>query len=102
MALINIDSALADTIRFLKSAPVGGGIEMMSYKRNRIIAVIVQESGNYLVRERGYIVEEQELQQEQLQKHLKKRMKHEFPRSRKIRLFKFKNENELDRVHQKI
>lgn len=102
MALINIDSALADTMRFLKSAPVGGGVEMMSYKRNRIIAVIVRESGNYLVRERGYLEDEQEVSEDNLSKFLKKRMKYEFPRSRKIRLFKFKNENELDRVHQKI
>ncbi len=102
MALINIDSALTDTIRFLKSAPVGGGIEMMSYKRNRTIAVIVLDNDCYLVRERGYIEEEQNLQAAHLQKHLKKRMKYEFPRSRKIRLFKFTNENELDRVHQKI
>lgn len=102
MALINIDSALTDTIRFLKSAPVGGGVEMMSYKRNRIIAVIVLDNCNYLVRERGYIEDEQELQAANLQKHLKKRMKHEFPRSRKIRLVKFANTNELDRVYQKI
>ena len=74
----------------------------MSYKRNRIIAVIVQENGKYLVRERGYIEKEEEISVDFLQKHLKKRMKYEFPRSRKIRLFKFKDINELDRIHQKI
>ncbi len=102
MALTNIDSALSDTIRFLKSISAGGGIELMSYKRNRTIAVIVLENGNYLVRERGYLENDEEIPADLLQKHLKKRMKHEFPRSRKIRLFKFRKASELDRIHQKI
>lgn len=102
MALINIDAALNDSIRLIKKAPINGGIEIMSYKRNRTVALIRLSEDTVTVLEKGYLVEENEVKIEQLAKRLKPIFKREFPRSRKVRFFKFKSTSELERIHQKI
>lgn len=43
MALVNIATILADTLRALKKIEPPGGIEFLSYKRNRTIAMIKRE-----------------------------------------------------------
>lgn len=102
MALVNIDTVQFELKRYLKSCPIGGGLEIMSYKRNRTVAVILKESDRLLVIEKGYQVQEFEFSSENLSKKLKPILKREFPRSRKLRLFKFKDQLELERIHQKI
>lgn len=102
MALINIDSILSETKRRLATTLVGAGVELMSYKRDRTIAIIAIEGGAFCLRERGFRDTEKIITSDQLGKHLKKLIKIEFPRSRKIRLHKFSNEEELNRVHQKF
>lgn len=102
MALVNIEMVLAELKRYLKACPIGGGIELMSYKRNRTIAVIRSSKESLRIKEKGYNVEEVAIDYAQLDKKLKKMMKREFPRSRKIRLHKFNHEDELERIHQKI
>ncbi len=102
MALVSIEMVLAELKRYLKVCPKGGGMELMSYKRNRTIAVIKSSEDSLRIIEKGYIVEETTVKSAQLEKKLKKLMKREFPRSRKIRLHKFNHEDELERIHQKI
>lgn len=102
MALLNIDTVIRETIRALKETCPGGGIEIMSYKRNRTVAVIMETSGQVTVREKGYLDEEETINADTLPKNLKKRIKREFPRSRKLRLVKFTDTSELERIHQKI
>ena len=102
MALINIDTIIQETRRQLKKMQAPGGIELLSYKRNRSIAILLLADGRYLVRENGYRTEEKSLQPDELPRDLKVRVKREFPRSRKVRLFKFQDPAQLDRIHQKI
>lgn len=102
MALVNIDVVLAQLKRHVKGCAVGGGMELMSYKRNRTIAIIKIEEDSFRIIQKGYENTEYMCAADQLEKRLKKIMKHEFPRSRKIRLHKFTSETELDRIHQKI
>lgn len=102
MALVNIDTVLFELKRYLKTCPLGGGLEIMSYKRNRTVAVILKEPDKFLVLEKGYKVLEFEFSRDNLTKKLKPVLKREFPRSRKLRLFKFKEQAELERIHQKI
>lgn len=102
MALLNIDTVIRETIRSLKETAIGGGVEIMSYKRNRIVAIIVERNELLTIREKGYLDEEESTSFEALPKNLKKRIKREFPRSRKLRLVKFADASELDRIHQKI
>ena len=77
MALVNITTIITDTKRVLQKIDPPGGVELLSYKRNRGIA-------------------------DNLVKELKPLIKHEFPRSRKVRLIKFSDPQELERSHQKI
>ena len=102
MALVNIDTALGDAIRLITKAPQGGGVEIMSYKRNRTVALVRLAGERVLLRERGYVDDEDEVNFDQLQKRLKNVFKREFPRSRKVRFNKFSDPAELERLHQKI
>ncbi len=102
MALINIETALKDAIRYIGKAPVDGGIEIMSYKRNRTVALIRLSGHRVLLREQGYVNDDTEVDLDVLSKKLKPAIKREFPRSRKVRFFKFATVAELDRIHQKI
>ncbi|HEB51432.1 MAG TPA: hypothetical protein ENI89_12575 [Desulfobulbus sp.] len=102
MALVNRESVITQVRRLLRKTAPPGGVEMMSYKRNRTIALILRENGAILVRERGYVTGEQEVAPEELGRLLKTLIRREFPRSRKIRLHRFADPAELDRIHQKI
>ena len=102
MALVNKDAVLKDCLRALKKVALHEGIELLSYKRNRTIAIIRLGMDNFLVRENGYIIEEMVVPQENLAKTLKIRIKREFPRSRKVRFFRFHDPEELNRQKQKI
>lgn len=102
MALINIDNIIHDILRLLKNTDINAGIEIMSYKRNRAISITRCNDKNFLVIENGYVHEENTISKDQLGKHLKKLVKREFPRSRKVRIFKFTNPEQVKRHHQKI
>ncbi len=102
MSLINIGSVRSQALRLLDRIEPPGGIELLSYKRNRSVAIIHQHDGGYLVREIGYEEQEVVADRDQLPRLLKTVIKREFPRSRKVRLFKFRNPAELDRPRQKI
>jgi len=102
MSLVNIDSIRRQTLRLLDRIDPPGGIELLSYKRNRSVAIVCLGDGNFFVREKGYDVQEIHVGRDRLPRILKAMIKKEFPRSRKVRLFKFQDMAELDRVHQKI
>ena len=102
MALVNIATIIADTRRVLRKIDPPGGVELLSYKRNRSIAIIKKTANRILIREQGYSDQEYEISPDNLGKELKIMIKREFPRSRKVRLSKFHDLEELDRDRQKI
>lgn len=102
MALVNIDTALRDAVRIISKCPENSGVELLSYKRNRTVALIRLSDSTIHIRENGYIVEESDIDMSELQKKLKTIIKREFPRSRKVRFFKFSSPDELIRIRQKI
>lgn len=102
MALINIESALQEALRIITVCPAGSGIELMSYKRNRSVALIRSSDKSVILKENGYIDRTTDLEISALKKKLKAAISREFPRSRKIRFHRFSSANELERIHQKI
>jgi hypothetical protein len=102
MALVNIDSLLRITLQKLENIRPPQGIELLSYKRNRSIAVFLLPDGTFRVREHGYREEEVTLGQDGLAKHLKQAIKCEFPRSRKVRLYNLENPGELGQNRKKL
>jgi hypothetical protein len=102
MALVNIDTVLRNLLQKLRKLNPPQGIELLSYKRNRSIAVLLLEDGKILVRERGYRDEEQIIDKTMLSKCLKSLIKYEFPRSRKVRVYQVDDPLELERVRKKL
>lgn len=102
MALVNVDSVIRSLLQKLEKLRPPQGIALLSYKRNRSIAVLLRSDSTFLVRERGYREEEQIVAKTDLQKHLKLLVKYEFPRSRKIRMFQVDNPAELETARKKL
>jgi len=102
MALVNIDSVIRSLLHKLEKLDPPQGIELLSYKRNRSIAVLLLADKRFLVRERGYREEEQVIDRAGLHKHLKSLVKYEFPRSRKIRMYQVDNPLDLEKPRKKI
>ncbi len=102
MSLVNIDSVRSQALRLLDRTKPPGGIELLSYKRNRLVAILCLDSGGFLVRENGYKEQELTVARDQLPRLLKTIIRREFPRSRKVRLVKFQDPAALDRPRRKI
>lgn len=102
MALVNIDSIIRNLLQKLEKLSPPQGIELLSYKRNRSIAVLLLPDNTFLVRERGYREEEQIIDKAGLQKHLKSLIKYEFPRSRKVRVYQVENPRDLEKSRKKL
>jgi len=102
MALVNIDSVIRTLLPKLEKLSPPQGIELLSFKRNRSIAVLFLGENTFLVRERGYREEEQIVEKNGLQKHLKSLIKYEFPRSRKIRLYQINTPKDLEKPWKKL
>ena len=102
MALVNIDSVLRTLLQKLEKLSPPQGIEILSYKRNRSIAVLLLGDNTFLVRERGYREEEHVIEKAGIAKHLKLLIKYEFPRSRKVRLYQLDNSRELEKNRNKL
>lgn len=102
MALVNIDSVLRTLLQKLNKLNPPQGIELLSYKRNRSIAVLLLDENNILVRERGYRDEEQIIEKSLLPNYMKKLIKYEFPRSRKVRLYQVESPLELEKTRKKL
>ncbi len=102
MALINIDTALLQTLRTLKKLTPPAGVQLLSYKRNRKISITKEKEGILHVQQTGYDHKTYRIPESNLAKLLKTLFKKEFPRSRKIRLLSFTDPEELKRNYKKI
>ena len=102
MALVNIDSVVRSLLQKLEKLKPPQGIALLSYKRNRSIAILLLDDDKVLVRERGYREEESVIPKTVLQKHIKSLIKYEFPRSRKIRMYQIDQAQDLERELKKL
>jgi|Deesub1362B_J571_1020462.scaffolds.fasta_scaffold00302_17 hypothetical protein len=102
MALINIDAALKKVIQQVKRLSFGEAVEVLSYKRNRGITLLLREDGSVYVREHGYREKEFFTTQDDLPRLLKSLFKIEFPRSRKIRIYRIRTIHELNRPLKRL
>lgn len=102
MSLVNRDSALNKALQLISCCETGAGLELMSYKRNRTIALIRASENTVSFVEKGYIIREAAVEITSLKKQLKSAIAREFPRSRKIRFHLLKSSQDLQRIHQII
>ena len=102
MALVNRDAVIKKVINGLAKLSPPHGFEILSYKRNRGIDVLLLDDETIWVREHGYKEEDFEVTKENLAKLLKSLIKYEFPRSRKLRVYQIKCPDELNRPRKKL
>jgi hypothetical protein len=87
VALVNIDSALERCLRTLHRTKAPGGIEVLSYKRNRGVRVRKRPDGALEIAVRGYVREEMTVESSRAARVLGAVFRREFPRSRKVRIY---------------
>ena len=102
MALVNIESAQKRILEQLRKMPVRQGVEVLSYKRNRGISLIRAGGDTVTVRERGYRDREMTVTLPALPKLLKVMMGTEFPRSRKVRLYRLEDAERAGRERKRL
>ena len=102
MALHNIESIRKRIVSLLKKLSPPQGVEVLSYKRNRGIVLLLEDHSTVRCRERGYLEQEFCVGLDELEKPLKVMLKREFPRSRKVRLYQLAGPQELDQERKKL
>ena len=102
MALHNIESVRKRIVNLLKKLTPPQGVEVLSYKRNRGIVLLLEDRTTVRCRERGYLDQEFCIGLHELEKQLKIMLKREFPRSRKVRLYQLTGPQELDQERKKL
>ena len=100
MALVNSETVLREVLAALKKIGAPAGLTVLSYKRNRGIDLLRREGETVWVRERGYREEECTTTLAELPRLLDAMLRREFPRSRKIRLYRLSGPEELERQHK--
>ena len=99
MALISVDAVPKQILALLGKNI--HGIELLTYKRNRGIMITKDPKCLIQVKEWGYHEEEWLVDQSSLSKLLKKLLKREFPRSRKVRMYQLRNPNDFHLAEQR-
>jgi len=102
MALINIDTAIKRVLLLVAKIEPPRGVEILTYKRNRGIAIIRLGEDSFLVRERGYAEQEMQVCFADLARMLKSMAKREFPRSRQVRIYQLEGPDFLDQERKRI
>ncbi|ADH86628.1 conserved hypothetical protein [Desulfurivibrio alkaliphilus AHT 2] len=102
MALISIDNIGKQVRQRLNKMTPPAGLEILTYKRNRGLAVFKQEDGTLQVREWGYEENAFTTTMDELPRLLKVIAKREFPRSRKVRFYQLESPEEAGREMKKL
>ena len=85
--MLDKGSALAAVLGRAEKLRAGQGLDLRTYKRDRSVAVVRLGADAFEVREDGFEQKTHLSDFKGLKKLLKKLLKREFPRSRKIRLY---------------
>ncbi|WP_320006208.1 hypothetical protein [Maridesulfovibrio sp.] len=85
--MIDKASALETVLLKLKKVPVGLGLDMRTYKRDRSVLILRTGEDTYVVIEDGFEQARFDENSKSLKKVLKRLLKKEFPRSNKIRVY---------------
>jgi len=77
----------------MKKLPIGQGLDLRTYKRDRSVVILRVAEDGYEIREDGFEKKQFETDFKGLKKLLKTLMKREFPRSNKIRVYEVSTES---------
>ena len=84
--MVDKSAAIATVLTKVKSLAVGHSLTLKTYKRDRSVTIVKQDTDAFLVRQQGFEQEEFGVAGTKLGRLLKRLLKKEFPRSNKIHL----------------
>lgn len=102
MSLVAINSVHKHTLQLLSKIEPPAGIELLSYKRNRTVSIVMLSGDKAMIRERGYVEQTLTVSRKDVSKVLKIMIKREFPRSRKVRVFKLDIPDQIERERKTL
>lgn len=85
--MLDIAGAIPNIITKLKKLPVGRGLDLRTFKRDRSVLILRTAEDEYTVNENGFEQTVFETNIKGMKKLLKTLLKREFPRSNKIRVY---------------
>ncbi len=85
--MIDKASAIPTIVTKLKRMPVGHGMDLRTYKRDRSIIILRSEEDLFSITENGFRQDTFQTDFRGLKKILKTLLRREFPRSNKIRVY---------------
>jgi len=104
--MIDAVTALKILLDRLERMPVGHGLDLRPYKRNRLVLLVKRAQDSFLVIERGFAEERfDDVPAARLPKLLKTVLRREFPRSTKLRLYdlgRFDESGALETARKKL
>ncbi len=100
--MINIDTAAKEAVKRIKKLTPPNGLEIMSYKRNRGVSVLILDNDTVRVIQRGYGQRDETHEITALPRLLKSIFKTEFPRSRKVRMYNIPGPEAIGREMKKL
>ncbi len=84
--MVDIANVILVVIRKMSKLDEGGTLILLNYKRDRSLTLIKLDQHRILIKEKGFAVDEFEVDRDKLKKTLKSLLKKEFPRSNKVRI----------------
>lgn len=90
--MIDKASAIETILRKLRKLPVGKGLDLRTYKRDRSVVILRKTDDLFSVRQDGFTKDTFSTDFKGLKKLLKKLLKQEFPRSNKVRVYEVSEE----------
>ncbi len=85
--MIDIAGAIPTITTKLKKLPIGRGLDLRTYKRDRSVIILRMAEDVYEIRENGFETNLFKTNLKEMKKVLKALLKKEFPRSNKIRVY---------------
>ncbi|MGL1862810.1 MAG: hypothetical protein OCC46_09850 [Pseudodesulfovibrio sp.] len=85
--MIDKAGAIPTILTKLKKLPIGHGLDLRTFKRDRSVVILRMADDEYTVKENGFQKETFATDLKGMRKLLKTLLKREFPRSNKIRVY---------------
>ena len=85
--MLDVSTLIPAVQEKLDKLPSGHALDLRTYKRNRSVIIRKQEEDSFLFLENGFYRDRLTVPRDKVKKTLKKMLKKEFPRSRKVRVY---------------
>ena len=85
--MLDVSTLIPSIQARLDKLPVGHALDLRTYKRNRNVIIRKQDQDSFLFLENGFYQDRMTVPGDKVKKTLKKMLKKEFPRSRKVRVY---------------